>query len=83
MKIEFHPDVLKQLQHLPRPVFAAVLDRIIGLGDDARPAGVVKLVGAAGDWRIRIGQYRVVYAVDDRRGVVTIMAVAKRSDVYR
>ncbi len=82
MKIEFHPDVYKQLQQLPRPVFAAALGRIIGLADEPRPTGVVKLVGSASDWRIRIGQYRIVYTIDERVDVVTIMGVAKRSDVY-
>ena len=83
MNVEFHPDVYKQLQRLPRQVFAVALDAIIGLATDPRPTGVVKLAGSSSDWRIRIGQYRIVYEIDDRDQVVTVLTVAKRSDVYR
>lgn len=83
MKVEFHPDVYKELQRLPRTVFAAALAMIIDLAGDPRPRGAVKLAGAADDWRVRIGQYRIVYAIDDAAGVVTVMRVAKRSDAYR
>jgi mRNA interferase RelE/StbE len=83
VKVEFHPDVYKQLQRLPRQIFAVALEAIIGLATDPRPTGVVKLVGSSNDWRIRIGQYRIVYEIDEREGVVTVLTVAKRSDVYR
>ncbi len=83
MRIAFHPDVCKQLQRLPRPVLAAALDQIIGLTHDPRPAGARKLVGSASDYRIRIGEYRIVYEVDDADAVVTVLIVAKRSDAYR
>ncbi len=83
MRVAFHPDVYKQLQRLPRTALAAALDEIIGLGDDPRPAGAKKLVGSDSDYRIRIGEYRIVYEVDDTHGVVTVLTVAKRSDAYR
>ncbi|MFD6355228.1 type II toxin-antitoxin system RelE family toxin [Nocardia tengchongensis] len=83
MRIEFHPDVLKQLQRLPREAFGTALRMIIDLGQDPRPAGVKKLAGSESDWRIRFGQYRIVYSVDDKAGVVTVFTVAKRSDAYR
>lgn len=83
MRIEFHPDVYKQLQRLPCLVFAPALDRTIGLADEPRPTGATKLVGSNRDYRVRIGEYRIVYEVDDTRGVVTVLRVAKRSDAYR
>ncbi|MEO8813956.1 MAG: type II toxin-antitoxin system RelE/ParE family toxin [Mycobacterium sp.] len=83
MKITFHPDVLKQLQRLPRDAFETVLQIIIGLAEQPRPTGVKKLVGANNDWRVRFGQYRIVYHIDDADAVVTIFTVGKRSDVYR
>ncbi|MFI1918800.1 type II toxin-antitoxin system RelE/ParE family toxin [Nocardia sp. NPDC020380] len=83
MRIEFHPEVLKQLQRLPRDAFGTALHLIIGLAKNPRPDGVKKLVGSESDWRIRFGQYRIVYNIDDKAGVVTIFTVAKRSDVYR
>lgn len=83
MRIAFHPDVYKQLQRLPRVVFATALNEIIGLADDPRPTGVTKLVGSGSDYRVRIGEYRIVYELDDAQGIVTVLRVAKRSDAYR
>lgn len=83
MTVEFHPEVVKQRQRLPRPVFLAALTAIIGLSHDPRPAGVRKLVGTDCDWRIRIGEHRIVYTIDDDAGLVTIMRVSHRRDVYR
>lgn len=82
MKVAFHPDTLKQLQKLPRPVFEAALHAIIDLSKEPRPVGAKKLVGSRSDWRVRIGQYRIVYEIDDAAQEVTIYTVAKRSDAY-
>lgn len=83
MRISFHPDVLKQLQRLPRGELEAALQAVIGLSHDPRPVKAKKLVGSQRDWRIRLGQYRVVYSTDDAAGEVTVFNVAKRSDAYR
>ncbi len=83
MRIEFHPEVLKQLQRLPREAFGTALRMIIDLADDPRPTGVKKIVGSPNDWRIRFGQYRIVYSIDDKTGTITVFVVAKRSDAYR
>ena len=83
MRITFHPDVLKQLQRLPRDAFETALLAIIDLAENPRPAGAKKLVGARNDWRIRFGQYRIVYHVDDAESVIVVFTVAKRSDAYR
>lgn len=83
MKVQFHPDVLKQLQRLPRTELETALRVIIDLSHDPRPVGAKKLVGAANDWRVRFGQYRIVYGIDDAAGEITVFVVAKRSDAYR
>jgi mRNA interferase RelE/StbE len=83
MRIQFHPDVLKQLQRLPRAEFEKALQTIIGLSHDPCPSGAKKLVGSANDWRVRCGQYRIVYSIDDGAGEATVFIVAKRSDAYR
>lgn len=83
MRIIFHPDVYKQLQRLPRQVFPAVLNAIIALLHDPRPNGVKKMVGGRSDWRIRVGEYRILYEVDDTSGTVTVLRVATRQDAYR
>ena len=53
------------------------------LGNDPRPHGSVKLAGEDNFWRIRIGQYRVVYRIDDERLLVLVVRVAHRKDAYR
>ncbi len=84
MIIRFHPDVYKQLQQLPRSVFPPVLDQILALSPEPRPAGCKKLVGAGGnDWRVRVGEYRIVYEIDDKMQNLTVMRVAHRRDVCR
>ncbi|MGH3765894.1 MAG: type II toxin-antitoxin system RelE family toxin [Pseudonocardiaceae bacterium] len=83
MNVEFHPDVCKQLQQLPRHVFSAALSAIIDLSHNPRPSGVKKLVGSRNGWRIRIGEYRIVYEVDDTAKTVTVLLVQHRRDAYR
>jgi mRNA interferase RelE/StbE len=83
MRIAFHPNVLKQLQRLPRAELETALQVVIGLSHDPRPLNAKKLVGSQHDWRVRFGQYRVVYSIDDAAGEVTVFNVAKRSDAYR
>lgn len=83
MKIQFHSDVLKQLQRFPRAECETALNMIIGLSHDPRPLGAKKLVGSTNDWRVRFGRYRIVYSIDDAAGELTVFVVAKRSDAYR
>lgn len=83
MNVAFHPDVYKQLQQLPRHVFSATLHAIIALTHNPRPVGVKKLVGSRSDWRIRIGEYRIIYEIDDAAKTVTVMQVEHRRDAYR
>jgi mRNA interferase RelE/StbE len=83
VNVRFHPDVYKQLQRLPRGVFAAALEAIIALTRDPRPPGVKKLAGSRNDWRVCIGEYRIVYEVDDTAQTVTVMRVSHRREVYR
>jgi len=49
---------------------------------DPRPRGVRKLAGFDNAWRVRIGDYRVLYEVEDERVLVTVVRVAHRRDVY-
>jgi mRNA interferase RelE/StbE len=83
VNVTFHHDVYKQLQQLPRQVFSAVLNAIIALTHDPRPVGVKKLVGSRNDWRIRIGEYRIICEIDDTAKTVTVLQVEHRRDAYR
>jgi mRNA interferase RelE/StbE len=73
----------KQLQALDRALALRVIGRIETLAVTPRPAGCVKLEGGAGLWRIRIGDYRVIYEIDDDHRRVDISAVRHRRDAYR
>ena len=73
----------KELAGLAPTILTRVLSRIEALAREPRPAGCLKLKGERHLWRIRIGDYRVVYAVFDERRIVDIVAVRHRSDVYR
>jgi len=72
----------KDLARLPPSVAARVSVAIEGLADQPRPAGCTKL-RPTGPYRIRVGEYRVLYDIDDDARVVTILRVRHRRDAYR
>ncbi|MGH3764163.1 MAG: type II toxin-antitoxin system RelE family toxin [Pseudonocardiaceae bacterium] len=63
--------------------FVRVLRKVAALADDPRPSGAIRLVGTDELWRIRIGDYRVVYTIEDDRLVVIVVRIAGRGKVYR
>ncbi len=82
-EVVFVRSARKELEGLDDRLAIRMLNRIEKLGDEPRPAGVRKLRGSTNLWRLRIGDYRVVYAVDDDSRLVDIVAVRHRSDAYR
>lgn len=75
------PKAQQQLEKLPKRDYAAVRDAIYALADAPRPHGCIKLSGREG-WRIRQGDYRVIYEIDDAAQSVTVLRVQHRKDVY-
>jgi mRNA interferase RelE/StbE len=73
----------RDLKSLPTALFSRIVPRIKALANNPRPAGCHKLAGSKNDWRIRIGDYRVVYEIDDARKRVKIFRVRHRREVYR
>ena len=73
----------RDLRRLPRALFERVNERILSLRDDPRPHGVRKLAGALEGWRIRVGDYRILYQIDDDTHMVTIVRVKHRRKAYR
>jgi len=59
-----------------------LIKSILALSEDPRPIGAKKLRGGPDNWRIRIGDYRVVYSVDDEILVVDVRKVGHREDIY-
>ncbi len=82
-EIIIKPAAEKSLDKIPLPARRRIADAMEQLGSDPRPLGVVKLTGDENLWRIRIGNYRVVYEIHDDRLVVLVLRVAHRKDVYR
>ena len=72
----------RELAKLPIPAFERVRDAILELSENPRPVGCLKLKGREG-WRLRVGDYRVVYEIDDRAGRVTVLHIGHRRDIYR
>jgi len=76
------PRAQKELAQLSAGPFARVRDAIRGLTNDPRPPGCLKLTGRDG-WRFRVGEFRVIYEIDDEHRIVTVLNVGHRRDVYR
>ena len=76
------PSAEKSLVRLPQQVQAAIIEKLLTLEETPRPAGVKKLQGREG-WRVRVGDYRVVYVIDDAKKIVTVLAINHRRDIYR
>ncbi|MBE9036254.1 type II toxin-antitoxin system RelE family toxin [aff. Roholtiella sp. LEGE 12411] len=72
----------KELEDLPVDAYERVREGIRALAEDPRPPGCLKLTNLEG-WRIRIGNYRVIYEIDDEQTMITVLHVGHRRDVYR
>ena len=75
--------VQKQINALPNLVRDRIDTVIRLLVDDARPDGVVKLKGSDSAYRIRVGDYRIVYEVNDEQLVILLVQFKHRREVYR
>ena len=75
--------VERELERVPEPDYSRVAAALMSLEALPRPPGCLKLRGREG-WRIRIGDWRVIYTIDDAAALVTIVAVRRRrEDTYR
>lgn len=76
--------VRKSLENLPGEIEARIVDSLKELELDPRPHGVIMLSGyVKGSWRLRIGDYRVMYDIDDAKRRVYITKIAHRREIYR
>ena len=81
-QVEFLPSARRDLKRLPKPLQTRIFDAVRDLADTPRPAGVKKLAGEVGLWRIRLGDYRVLYKIQDDRLLVLVVRVGHRKDIY-
>ncbi len=71
------------LERLSHEVTARLERCIDTLASDPRPPGVVKMRGDDNLWRLRVGQYRIVYEIHDAQMLVLVLRIGHRKDVYR
>lgn len=82
-RIDYSPKAVKQLRTIRDARLGTPLKRAItALATNPRPPGCVKMAGSVDLWRIRVGDWRVIYAVDDGVLVVLVVTVAPRGGVY-
>ena len=82
-RIEFAPAATRQFKKLSREAQVRISRRIDTLAERPRPHGVKKLEGEDSLYRVRVGDYRVIYKIEDKLLLVLVLTLAKRADVYR
>ncbi len=82
-EVTLRPAAARALRKLDRPAQQRVRAVIDLLADDPRPPAAKMLVGGDGLWRVRSGDYRVVYAIEDGRLLVVVVTLGHRREVYR
>ena len=81
-KIEFKKSAAKELYSIPKKDLQKILSKIRKLSENPRPDGCIKLTGRE-QYRIRHGNYRILYSIEEDRLIVYIVKVAHRRDVYK
>jgi mRNA interferase RelE/StbE len=81
-KVELRRQAQRALDKLPKSDFQSVIGAIKDLAQTPRPRGIEK-VKSTGLWRIRQGDYRIVFAIDDNEHLITIVRVGHRREIYR
>ncbi len=72
----------KELRNLPVQVIERVQPKLQDLAGNPRPSGCKKLHGYKNCWRVRVGDYRIVYTVDDTEKCVDVTRIAQRKEIY-
>lgn len=73
----------KVLRRLPRDLKERITVAIFALETNPRPPGAISLKGQFDTWRIRVGDWRVIYSVEDEQLTVLVIKIGSRGDVYR
>ena len=82
-QIDFAPSAAKQFKKLRGDIRQGVEAKVDSLATNPRPPGVEKLEGADDLYRVRVGDFRIVYEIHDRHLTVLVVRIADRKDVYR
>ena len=82
-RIEFVRRAARTLRELPTDIQRRLDSPIRALANQPRPPGCIKLSGRESLWRIRVGDYRIVYQIQDDRLLVLVVKVGHRREIYR
>ena len=82
-KVRITRSAEKQLARLPAEDQRRVAMAMVALGAEPRPHGVRKLAGVEAAYRIRVGQYRIIYEIDDGAVLVLVLKIGNRKEVYK
>jgi mRNA interferase RelE/StbE len=80
--LEIKQSAQKELDALDETLFTRIDRKILALADHPRPAGCKKLKGYKDQWRIRVGDWRVLYIIDDTAKLISVTRAANRREVY-
>ena len=82
-KIEWKLSAKKELKKLTKEAISRIVNAVKNLSSEPRPAGSRKLQGSENLYRVRVGDYRVVYSVEDKVLLIEVIRVGHRKDIYR
>lgn len=82
-EIRFLPSVRKDIRKMPRAMLRRLQEALHGLSANPHPPGAKKIQGYDGYFRLRVGDYRVVYSVAEEVRIIEIIRIGHRRDVYR
>ncbi len=80
--IRYSEDALKELKQISKPQVIKIISKIELLSENPFPPGIKKLKGKLDLWRIRVGDYRVIYAIEKNILLIEIIRIRHRKDVY-
>lgn len=81
--VQVAPAAVRQLHKLPPDARRRIQAAIELLAETPRPPGAKKLSGGSGDWRVRTGDYRIVYEIQDAQLIILVVALGHRRDIYQ
>ena len=82
-QIEAKPSAARELEKLPRQIIPRIVEAIKELAEDPYPQGVKKLIGFDHTYRIRVGDYRILYNIYQDKLIIEIIRIRHRKDAYR
>ena len=82
-RVIFRPNAEREVKRFSLDVQSRIMTEILALAETPRPSAAIKLKGSENLYRIRVGDYRVIYSVEDDLVVVVVVEVGNRKEIYR